>query len=294
MSELVTIFTPTYNRAHLLPRLYDSLKKQTKKDFVWLVVDDGSVDDTQKLIQGWVKDGDILIQYCHKQNGGKMRAHNMGVRICNTELFMCLDSDDYLSPNCIERIYSCWNSLKEKDNVSGIVAYRNMIGQTPSYFPDKQFATLKEINKVYKGETALVFRTQILKSNLFPEFDGEKFIGEGVVYSKLDAKYVLAVVPEYWIECEYQEGGLTDSALKLLMNNPKGWALNAQTKYLYNAESLKEKIKYTSTYICASLVARKSLYRIIIDFPNKILCFSCLLLGLLQKIKNDRQVKVMR
>lgn len=291
MKNLITIFTPTYNRAGLLPRLYDSLKRQTRKDFEWLIVDDGSSDGTEKLIRKWKEDGIIDMRYIYKENGGKMRAHNVGVKECHTELFMCLDSDDFLNDRCIESIYVNWKSHRNNPKVSAMVAYRDMIGRNPSHFPNCKYATFQQINNVYNGETALAFRTSVLKSNLFPEIEGEKFIGEGVVYDKLDSIYIMAVVPEYWIECEYQEGGLTASALRLLINNPKGWALNAKTKYVYRAKTIKDKIKYTSTYICASLFARRSLYTTIKEFPNKGICMLLIPMGIVQKIKNEQRCK---
>lgn len=284
--NLITVFTPTYNRASLLSRLYESLKRQTNKNFEWLVIDDGSSDNTKELIHKWLEVSEISICYIYKDNGGKMRAHNLGVKECKTELFMCLDSDDYLTDGCIDSIYANWPKFKADKRISGMVAYRKMNGLKPYYFPSKEYATLQEINKVYKGETALAFRTEILKNNLFPEIEGEKFIGEGVVYDKLDSMYFLAVVPEYWIECEYQEGGLTDSALRLLMNNPKGWALNAKTKYIYRAGTLKDKFKYSSTYVCASLVASENICDIIKEFPNKFHCILCFPIGIIQMIKN--------
>lgn len=291
MSKLITIFTPTYNRANFLPRLYESLKRQTRKDFIWLVVDDGSIDNTRDLIKSWMGEHIIDIRYIFKENGGKMRAHNVGVQECETELFMCLDSDDYLTDYCVESIYKNWNNHRNNLKVSAMVAYRNMIGMPPSYFPKCEYATLQHINETYKGETALSFRTKVLKANLFPEIDGEKFVGEGVVYDKLDSRYVMAVVPEYWIECEYQEGGLTDSALRLLMNNPKGWALNAKTKYVYRARTMKEKVRYASTYVCASLVAHQSLINIIKGFPNRAMCLLSFPIGIAQMLKNKSLYK---
>ncbi len=287
---LITIFTPTYNRAHLLPRLYESLKRQTYKGLVWLVVDDGSTDDTQSLIDTWQKDGVISIIYVKQENAGKMKAHNRGVRECQTELFMCLDSDDYLSDDCIERTYEHWREFKVNPKVCGLVAYKQMIGRTPSFFPNIVFSTLHQIYKTYIGETALAFRTSILKQFPFPEIEGEKFIGEGIVYDKLDQQYVLAVIPEYWMLCEYQEGGYTDNALRVLVDNPKGWALNAKQKYDIYGHSFKEKVRWMSTYICASLFAGYSLRHIVNSSSNITLCLTCLPLGWLQMINNKRKL----
>lgn len=94
---MLTIFTPTFNRAELLKRVYDSLLRQREKNFSWLIVDDGSTDNTKEVVEEWLREGRINIQYEYQENGGKMRAHNQGVNLCNTELFLCLDSDDFLT-----------------------------------------------------------------------------------------------------------------------------------------------------------------------------------------------------
>lgn len=287
---LITIFTPTFNRAHLLPRLYESLRRQINTCFEWLVVDDGSTDDTRSMVQRWIEEDQVSIRYIYQENVGKMRAHNRGVEECKTELFMCLDSDDYLSDDCVDRIYSHWEKYKNNKKVSGMVAYRKMIGEPMSVFPNVEFSTMHELNKVYVGETALAFRTDILRMYPFPVVDGEKFIGEGYVYDKLDQKYVLAVIPEYWMVCEYQSGGYTDSALKTLIKNPKGWALNSKQKYLFYGDTVTKKIKYMSAYVCSSLFANYKLSHIIKHAPNFYLCIFCLPLGWLQMKINVKKM----
>ena len=118
---MLTIFTPTYNRRELLERAYRSLTEQTRQDFIWLIVDDGSTDGTSEQVQEWIEANQILIRYHVRENGGKMRAHNDGVRLCHTELFLCLDSDDYLGTDAVEQIYLCW-SRNQDDHVAGIIA----------------------------------------------------------------------------------------------------------------------------------------------------------------------------
>ncbi len=287
----LTIFTPTYNRAYLLPRLYESLIKQTKKEFVWLVVDDGSNDNTSIIINEWIKDNKIIhIKYIYQQNSGKMKAHNRGVRECETELFMCLDSDDYLSDNCVERIYINWDKYRDNPRISGMVAYKKLKGRTSYYFPEVEFSTLNNLGKGIR-ETALTYRTSVLCQNLFPEFEGEKFIAEGIVYDKLDLEYLLAVVPEYWMFCEYQDEGYTTNAIKLLIMNPRGWALNAKQKYIIFATDFFSKIRWTSTYICASLFAGYKLQCIVNEAPNKMMCLFCFPIGWMQKKYNQRRIR---
>ena len=112
---LLTVCTPTYNRAHTLPRLYESLVRQTSQDFEWLVVDDGSTDNTRELVDGWVAEGRIRIRYVYKENGGKPSAHNLGVRMAAGELFFCVDSDDYLTDNAVEVIRNNSEKLTYKN-----------------------------------------------------------------------------------------------------------------------------------------------------------------------------------
>ena len=108
----LTVFTPTYNRRELLGRVYESLTRQTVKDFMWLIVDDGSTDDTKSLVEGWIADNQIPIRYEYCENGGKMRAHNIGVRLCETPLFVCLDSDDYFVTDAVESLLNAWDDAK--------------------------------------------------------------------------------------------------------------------------------------------------------------------------------------
>jgi len=119
--ELITVFTPTFNRAYILPQLYESLLRQNNKNFIWLIIDDGSSDNTNELVQSWINSNIINIQYHYKVNGGMHTAHNLAYNLINTELNMCIDSDDYLIDNAIEKILTFWGKNK-KDSVGAIYA----------------------------------------------------------------------------------------------------------------------------------------------------------------------------
>lgn len=111
-TKLLTIFTSTYNRAYILESLYKSLKNQTIKDFKWLIVDDGSTDNTQELVKNWIsQETSFEIIYIKQENGGKQRAHNKAVEISDTELFFCVDSDDQLVETAVEKIKERWNII---------------------------------------------------------------------------------------------------------------------------------------------------------------------------------------
>ncbi len=283
----LTIFTPTYNRAYILGQLYESLCRQTKPDFVWLIVDDGSTDNTRELVEKWQGEQKINIRYIWQENGGKMRAHNKGVLNCDTELFFCVDSDDFLAENSVEEIYREWEQISDNKTVAGIVAYRGFVGLEDlikKEFPInvQTSALLKLYQNGFSGDTSLVFRTEILKQYLFPEITGEKFITEAYIYDRIDEKYQLAILRKPLIMCRYQADGYTQNEKKLFRENPKGWALffNQRAKYTLK---LKEKIVIIAKYVCFSLMAGNKQIVKNANFPFLTLC--CFPLGYYYKIK---------
>lgn len=244
--KTITIFTPTFNRAYILPQLYNSLCQQTKKDFVWLIVDDGSTDNTHQLIMDWMNENIINIEYFVQENGGKMRAHNKGVVLCETDFFMCVDSDDYVVNDCIESILSNLNDVYD-DSVCGIIAYRGNIDGSPliNEFPKVNFSSLSDLYKSgFRGDTSLVFKTSVLKEFLFPEIDGEKFIPEGYVYNQIDRKYKYKLLEKPLIICVYRDDGYTKNIIKYKYNNPIGYMLLSRQEADY-AQSLIDYLKYS-------------------------------------------------
>lgn len=229
MNHRITIFTPTYNRAHTLPRLYQSLCEQDTRDFVWLVIDDGSTDGTESLVAVWKNDNIIEISYFRQDNGGKMRAHNRGVELCETELFVCIDSDDYLNgPKAVSDTLAFWTAnsdMAQRDDISGMVSYRQMMQHEHAPFPDGlQTCTLTGLyDRGFRGETTLVFKTAVLRRYPFPVEDGEKFITEAIVYDLLDQRYKLLLHRFYMQVCEYQADGYTLNGMDVLLRNPRGY-----------------------------------------------------------------------
>ena len=249
----LTVFTPTYNRRYILPKAYEALCRQTSRDFIWLIVDDGSDDGTGEMVQSWIEEARIPIQYHFQQNGGKMRAHNAGVSLCPTELFTCIDSDDYLVDDGVESILEEWESLKEKEHLAGIVAYRGrdphhtMFGET---FPCSGSASVSELyRKGFLGETTLVYRTDILSRYPFPVFEDEKFIPEAVAFDLIDRQYAMHIFTKVLTICEYRGDGLTRSVDKLRENNPKGWLLYYQQRIQDSSASVL-RYKYVAHAVC--------------------------------------------
>ena len=221
---MITIFTPTYNREKLLKRCYESLEKQSDKNFKWLVIDDGSKDDTKKMIEKIKEKATFEIKYIYQKNGGKHRAHNKAVDICDTNYFLILDSDDVLDSKCIEILNGKIKEIDKNGNVSGVLGNRfyynnkKCIG-TP--IPNLKYSTGLELYQKYNfnGDTLRLYKTCILKKNLFPEIEGEKFVYENVVWDKIDTEYKMLLIKDKLYYCEYQEDGYTNRSEQLKIMN---------------------------------------------------------------------------
>lgn len=272
--KLLTIFTPTYNRAYILPELYHSLCKEPSDSFIWLVVDDGSTDNTQSLVENWQRDNQIEIIYYKQENGGKMRAHNKGVELCKTPLFFCIDSDDQIAPGAIEKILETHQTLRDDESIGGIAAKRLIINKLASKdLPDKNRSTLHDIYASgFKGDTSLVFKTDVLREFPFPEIDGEKFVTEGYVYDQIDQKYELLILNEFLMRCEYREDGYTANADTLYLKYPKGWALYFSQYYKFYAKSIRDRIKYMGYYVSMCLIAKTPFLQVLKDAPSLFIC----------------------
>lgn len=249
---ILTIFTPTYNRKDRLLRAYESLKAQSVRDFIWIIVDDGSDDGTGEEVERLMREAPFEIRYHRQENGGKMRAHNRGVMMCDTEAFLCLDSDDHLSQGAVNDILDGWNKIRDDERYAGIIAYKGESEDKVIYgnhFPDTEDSSFRELyRKGFKGETTLVLRTDLLKANLFPEIEGEKYVPEDVVYDRIDEGHIFKVMDRIFTVCELVDEGLTDRADKLRHEAPTGWFIY----YYQRAASWPfgiMKIKFASHYL---------------------------------------------
>lgn len=245
---MISVITPTYNRAYILTQCYESLCRQTCGDFEWVVVDDGSTDETESRVKSFIEERRISIKYFKQENGGKHRAHNLAVENSSGELCVCLDSDDMLAPNAIERASEVWRSHHNKETI-GILALRgDMSGHDPicSSIPKGlKKTTMTELRDRYdfEGDTVLFFDTEILKRNRFTEFEGEKFLTEANLYTDLDKIGEMIMLDEVLYYCEYRPDGLTAKYHKLLFENPIG-AADTYYKMSKGASSFKMSIKY--------------------------------------------------
>lgn len=224
-----TVFTPTYNRAHTLPRVYESLKNQTDKDFEWLIVDDGSSDGTAAMVAQWQAEGLLTIRYFRQENHGKHVAFNRGVLEAQGELFLTLDSDDACVPNALERFNTHWQEipLAEREHFSGVTCLcmspeGKIVGtRFPLPVMDTDPITLLVKHKV-KGEKWDFHRTEILRQYPFPTFPGERFVPEGLVWNRIGRKYKTRFIDEPLRIYEYLPDGLTASIIRHRAQSPHG------------------------------------------------------------------------
>lgn len=224
---LITVFTPAYNRKNLLTRLYESLCKQTYKDFEWVIVDDGSTDETKELSQALSEREETFfpLRYFYQENGGKHRAINHGVREAQGELFLILDSDDTLPPNALEIIVFYYQQIKDDSAFGGVCGYMaHHNGTVIGKGCDIPVLDTNSIELRYKyhveGDMLEVFRTSVLKEIPFPETKDEKFVPEVLVWNRIACKYKLRVFHEVVYNRDYLDGGLTDKIVKIRMNSP--------------------------------------------------------------------------
>lgn len=262
MEKTFTIFTPTYNRKEKLARTYNSLKEQTFKDFCWLIIDDGSSDDTKSMVETF---SGLCIKYIYTKNGGKQRAYNRAIEEAKSKYFICLDSDDTLTSNALEKIFENMEKLnKTQVGVGYLSGYdENTVIGTKVKIRDASI--FDQYNKYgVSGDKGLCFKLNILKNYRFCIFDNEKFITEAYLYDMLSMKYTLMWINEILEIKEYLGDGLTFKYDKLLCSNPLGQSLFYNQRLL-----LKKSIINASLYVKFSLIAKKSFFRIIREANTK-------------------------
>ena len=243
----VTVFTPTYNRAYILGDLYHSLQRQTCMDFEWLIVDDGSADDTKALVASWQGEKNPFpIRYIYQENGGKCRAINRGLKEADGRLFFTVDSDDYLTDDAIEKVIQWDGELPKDGHFCGYVGNR---GITPTQTPNRLFpggyldgTALDRYDQV-DGERAFVFYTEIHRKYLYPEFPGEKFLTEAVTWDLMahDGYKMRFYNDIIWI-WEYKDDGLTRAGYRVFLENPQGTGLFFRQKAEFLHYSLWNKL----------------------------------------------------
>lgn len=279
---LLTVFTPTYNRAHTLMRTYKSLLDQSCKEFIWLIVDDGSNDNTAELVREWqTRDNGFEIRYIYKVNGGMHTAHNTAYENIDTELSVCIDSDDCMVPEAVAKIERAWNLVREKDyaGLIGLDADMNTGKIVGKGFPEGMLETT--LGGYYAaggaGDKKLIYRTDVIRNfPPYPVFKGENYVGLVYKYTLIDQKYKLSILNDVLCEVEYQVNGSTRTMFQQYLNNPRGFAFLRKNSMLY-PQSKKRLVMDCIHYCSSSQICHNKNY--IQESPRKILTALCTPLG---------------
>lgn len=282
--KLITVVTATFNRAHLLVDLYDSLCRQTNLLFDWIIVDDGSTDSTSDIVQKWIrKQPPFHIQLIKKDNEGKNRAINDAVRIVSTPFTMIVDSDDYLTEDAIAFLSNAAQEVEERQEIAGVAGLRGHDLSTPlsnPSFPKNTYVVASNLErKQYhlEKDACEVYKTAILVSHPFQVWSTEKFVPEQVVWNQLALEgYRLRWYNRITVIARYQVSGLTNVGWDLLKNNPMGYAMMFN-HHLLTTQSLRAKINTSLQFICCCFLGNNPKY--IFNCNQRLLGFLLLIPG---------------
>lgn len=282
----LTVFTPAYNRAYTLWKGYEGLKRQTSKDFKWVIVDDGSTDNTKELVEGWINENLVLIEYYYKNNGGMHTAHNEAYRHIDTELAVCIDSDDYMTDNAVELIISRWNKYGS-DKYAGMIGldvYENgsIIG---TCFPDgvnecKTYELARKYGVVC--DKKYVYRPDVIKKYLpYPEFEGERYGNVNWLYQKIDHDYNMLCSNDVYCVVEYMSDGLTVNIFEQHKKSPRTRAIECDEAITY-IPYWDIKLKLATQYVSSCIFAKD--ISLLFSASNKLLVFISIPFGILYNL----------
>lgn len=275
----ITVFTPSYNRKYCLHYLYESLCNQSCQDFFWLIVDDGSTDNTQELVAEWINENKVKIQYIYKKNGGMHTAHNVAYDHISTELNICIDSDDRMAKGAIESILKCWDQVKDNSKIAGLVGLDvdlegKVLGtQLPEDIKVTKFHHLYQKYGV-SGDKKIVLRTDIAKSMPhYPEYKEERLVPLSYLYYEIDKQYDYACFNEVWAEIDYQADGSSATINKQYFKSPKGFRFAKFHEY-QQCTVFEYRVRALVHYGFTSLILKD--YRFFLKSPNPILSLALL------------------
>lgn len=279
----LTVFTTTYNRAYTLHKGYEALKRQTCKDFKWIVVDDGSTDNTKDLVQGWIEEGIVPIEYYYKENGGMHTGHTEAYKHIDTELNVCIDSDDWMADNGVELIINRWRKY-------GSERYAGMIGLdvyvdgrvVGTQFPEglhecKSYDLKRKYGVVC--DKKYVYRTDVVTQYMpYPTFEGEKFTPLNYVYQQIDQKYDLLCSNDVYCVVEYMNDGSTLNMFQQYRRNPRGFA-HERNVLMSIFPDIRDRFRYAIHYVSSAIFSKNK--RFIAEASNKTLVVLAIPFGIL-------------
>lgn len=288
MSKKITIFTPAYNRADLLPNLYESLLRQNSREFLWLVIDDGSTDNTREVVEAWIREGKIDIQYVWKENGGLHTGYNKAIDCMDTELSICIDSDDYLTDDCIETVLKFWDENKDED-IAGFIGLDirpdgSIIG---GMLPDMKTVDPLWLTELDAGDRKYVIRNDCYRKVYpMPVFAGEKNFNPHYLVLKLCRNYKFLVLNKPLCVVNYQPDGMSANIFNQYVNSPRSFAELRRVIMENPNTSLTYLLKTTIHYVSSSILSKNKHF--VRESPRKLLTvlmipFGMLLTGYIKK-----------
>ena len=280
-NPFLSVITPTYNRGHLLQRCYNSLCAQTDLDFEWIIVDDGSTDNTEAIVRDF-SEMPFHITYVKKENGGKHTALNTSHSHIHGDYVLILDSDDYLACNAIQLVRQTWTSYADRTDI-GIVTFLkgacetepNCTASTPNV-PVDILRYKRTI--IHSCDCCEVIRADLFRKYPFPVFQGERFIAECALWNRVALTHKCVYINKVIYICEYLEGGLTDSGRAMRIRNPRGGMFTSQLRMSPN-NFFSQRIKYGLLYCCYGFFADKSFMQILKETKYPFLVGCCLIPG---------------
>ena len=297
--KTLTIFTPTYNRAHTLVRTYQSLCQQTCKDFEWLIIDDGSIDSTAHIVEKWINEADFTIRYIYQENQGMHGAHNTAYKNITTELNTCIDSDDYMPADAVESIVAFWQKNRD-NNYAGFIGLDqredgSIIGtKFPQWMKE---TTLQDFYaKGGKGDKKLVYRTDVItRYPEYPLFEEERYVGLAYKYMLIDQDYKMRTLNKPLVTVEYQVDGSSNMMWKQYWNNPRGFAFFRKTEMVV-APTLKRRFISCVHYVSSCMISKNK--RFLNESPQKTLTLLAIIPGVIlyniikRKVKQNKSLVV--
>ena len=271
---MLTVFTPTFNRAECLKKGYEALCRQTCKEFVWLVVDDGSTDQTRLLVEQWSRqEKGFEVRYIYKENGGLHTGYNVAIANIDTELSVCIDSDDYMPDDAVEKILTFWKK-EGSDKYAGIAALDafedgTIIGDP---FPKQKSINILDVSLGkyhYKnGDRKLVVRTALYKEVApMPSYENEKNFNPHLMHLQISEKYDFLIYNTVLCVVEYQEDGMSNGIFKQYLNSPKSFAHMRKYMLALKGTTFKFRMRHAIHYVSSSIIARNK--RFLQESPRK-------------------------
>ena len=297
MNTKITVFTPTYNRAYILDNAYKSLISQQYKNFKWIIVDDGSTDETKAMVKKWINEDLIDKKYVYQSNQGRFAAFNNAKIYFDGDLVITLDSDDYLKNEALINIVRFWERIDDKDKISGIIAYFEgsdgiVIG---SDFPrdlsiEKSYVLYDKFKMI--GDKFMIYRNDLIQKVNYKIYKNERFGGDAIIFNEINDIYPMIIYREKLCHREYQTDSITNNLIKHHYNSPKGMRdhyLDALYHEKYNKWNI---IKHTVGYIAFSKIANDKFREIYVKANRKKLLTTLIIPGYLYasylKFKNKK------